>query len=422
MPKRRANGEGTIRKRKDGRWEGVIVVGHKDDGKPMTKSVFAKTQKELIPKMLRLRDDYQGVVLTEESNMTLRQWTDRWLSQYAEPSLRASTMTSYRGYIRHICEHLGEKPVKSITAADVQRAYNVIKRSGRSKEHPIHGKSLSNTYVRSLHMVFHQIMDDAVSEHLTAKNPTCGTTVPKRDHKEKVILNKNQFDTFMDAIEKEPLWFDFFYTEMTTGLRQGEICGLKWSDFDEKEGTLKINRSAGRTINGNQVIGETKTEAGKRIITLPASTYRILCERKQFAISEWIFPQLAKPEMPLSASAAYQKMKDILKKADLPSIRFHDLRHTFATHALTSGVDAKSLSGILGHTNASFTLDTYTHITTDMQKNAADIVGDILEDLFGKELKPWQDEEKTEKEQSDSEVTDDGKEDISSDTVTMELL
>jgi hypothetical protein len=115
-------------------------------------------------------------------------------------------------------------------------------------------------------------------------------------------------------------------------------------------------------------------------------------------------------------------MKDILKKAELPSIRFHDLRHTFATHALTSGVDAKSLSGILGHTNASFTLDTYTHITTDMQKNAADIVGDILEDLFGKELKPWQDEEKTEKEQSDSEVTDDGKEDISSDTVTMELL
>jgi integrase len=226
----------------------------------------------------------------------------------------------------------------------------------------------------------------------------------------------------MDAIEKEPLWFDFFYTEMTTGLRQGEICGLKWNDFDEKEGTLKINRSAGRTINGNQIIGETKTEAGKRIITLPASTYRILCERKQFAISEWIFPQLAKPELPLSASAAYQKMKDILKKTGLPSIRFHDLRHTFATHALTSGVDAKSLSGILGHTNASFTLDTYTHITTDMQKNAADIVGDILEDLFGKELKPWQDEEKTEKEQSDSEVTDDGKADISSDTVTMELL
>ena len=110
------------------------------------------------------------------------------------------------------------------------------------------------------------------------------------------------------------------------------------------------------------------------------------------------------------------------KKAELPNIRFHDLRHTFATHALTSGVDAKSLSGLLGHTKASFTLDTYTHITTEMQKNAADIVGVYLEDIFGKDLKPWLEEEKTETELSDSEATDDGKADISSDTVTMELL
>ena len=422
MAKRRANGEGTIRKRKDGRWEGIIVVGHKDNGKPITKSVFAKSQKDLIPKMLRLRDDYQGVELTEESNMTLIEWADKWFREYAEPTLRPHTVKSYHNYFNHICVHLGDKPVKSITTADVQRAYNLIRRAGRTKEHPVYGKAVSDTYVRSIHMVFHQMMDDAVLEHLTAKNPTNRTTVPKRKHKEKQILNKTQFDTFIDAIEKEPLWYDFFYTEMTTGLRQGEICGLKWSDFDEKKGTLKINRSAGRTIDGNRIIGETKTEAGKRIITLPASTYRVLCERKQFAVSEWIFPQLAKPEYPLSASAAYQKMKDILKKADLPSIRFHDLRHTFATHALTSGVDAKSLSGILGHTNASFTLDTYTHVTTDMQKNAADIVGDLLEDIFGKDLKPWQEEEKTETEQSDSEVTDDGKEDISSGTVTMEQL
>jgi integrase len=108
----------------------------------------------------------------------------------------------------------------------------------------------------------------------------------------------------MKAIEKEPLWYDFFYTEMTTGLRQGEICGLKWIDFDEKNGRLKICRSAGRTIKGNQVIGDTKTEAGKRIIKLPASTYRILCERKQSAISDWIFPHLLNPELPLSGSTA----------------------------------------------------------------------------------------------------------------------
>ena len=107
-------------------------------------------------------------------------------------------------------------------------------------------------------------------------------------------------------------------------------------------------------------------------------------------MTEWIFPSLLMPEEPAAPSAAYHRLKVILTRAGLPDIRFHDLRHTFATHALTSGVDAKTLSGILGHTNASFTLDTYTHITTDMQKNASVIVGGFMEELFGKELKPWQ--------------------------------
>ena len=87
-----------------------------------------------------------------------------------------------------------------------------------------------------------------------------------------------------------------------------------------------------------------------------------------------------------------------MKDAGLPNIRFHDLRHTFATHAMRSGVDAKTLSGILGHTNASFTLDTYTHVTGEMQRRAADIVGGFMEEIFGKELKPWQTDEKKEKE------------------------
>ncbi len=124
----------------------------------------------------------------------------------------------------------------------------------------------------------------------------------------------------------------------------------------------------------------------------------------------------------MSTHTAYKKLKEILSKNELPDIRFHDLRHTFATHALTSGVDAKTLSKILGHTQASFTIDTYTHVTTDMQRKASEVVGDFLEDIFGKELKPWLEEEKTEMEQSDSEQTDDGKDDTLLDTRTMELL
>ena len=136
-----------------------------------------------------------------------------------------------------------------------------------------------------------------------------------------------------------------------------------------------------------------------RTIILPHSVIEILRRRRADAISQWIFPDPVNPEDHVDPNAAYRHMKTLLQRAGLPSIRFHDLRHTFATHALTSGVDAKTLSGILGHTNASFTLDTYTHVTSDMQKQACGIVGGFMEDIFGKELKPWQENEKPETEQ-----------------------
>ena len=194
------------------------------------------------------------------------------------------------------------------------------------------------------------------------------------------------------------MWRDFFQTELMTGLRRGEICGLQWNDFDGDTGTLKVCRTLHSQQKGEYTVGETKTNQGMRTIILPHSVTEILRRRKADAISQWIFPDPVKPENPVDPNAAYRHMKTLLQHAGLPSIRFHDLRHTFATHALTSGVDAKTLSGILGHTNASFTLDTYTHVTSDMQKQACGIVGGFMEDIFGKELKPWQESEKPETE------------------------
>ncbi len=163
------------------------------------------------------------------------------------------------------------------------------------------------------------------------------------------------------------------------------MCGLKWTDFDEQNGKLNINCSI--SFKGGKVVeGETKTGKGKRSFYLPSSTAKVLSERKKTAYNEWIFNNPLKPELPVNPNAAYRKMKAMLKKAGLPDMRFHDLRHTFATHALTSGVDAKTLSGILGHENASFTLDTYTHVTTDMQQRASEIVGGFINDIFGEEL------------------------------------
>ena len=169
-----------------------------------------------------------------------------------------------------------------------------------------------------------------------------------------------------------------------------------WKDFDASTGILKILRSVNAPKRGELEIGETKTERVRRAIRLPPSTIQRLKERKKHAVSQWIFPDPLAPEKPVRPSAAYYWMKVLLKEAGLPHIRFHDLRHTFATHALASGVDAKTLSGILGHTNASFTLDTYTHVTPDMQKAASDVVGGFLKDLLVEELNPWQGNEKAE--------------------------
>ena len=400
MSGKRPDGDGLVRKRADGRWEGRIVIGHKEDGTPIFKSVFARTQKELMPKLHSAIDCYRGADLSEEGNMTVAEWIDRWLTSYAEPILRESTVRGYRSDARHhIIPALGKKMLRSVTKRDVQKFYNAL---GRKTYHAADGteRHLSEVTVRGIHMLFHEIMEAAVNARLIVQNPTEGAVIPKLDRAPKKILNEEQLEKFMEAIRAEPLWYDFFYTEITTGLRRGEICGLKWSDLDEAAGTLRVCRSVHAAPGGSIVVGETKTEKGTRTILLPASTLHVLKERRKTAMSEWIFPSILEPEKPVAPGSAYQRLKLILKEAGLPDIRFHDLRHTFATHAMRSGVDAKTLSGILGHANASFTLDTYTHVTTEMHRNAAAIVGDYLTEIFGEELKPWEENESREKEPS----------------------
>ena len=394
MGKRRPSGDGMVRKREDGRWEGRIVIGHKENGDPIFRYLSAGSQKALVERLSRERNIYQGVDLTEDSRMTLGEWLDRWLEERVAPSVRESTLESYRYHIRHhIKPRLGSKPIGKITVDDVQKLYREIQNCGRIQEDSVWGHALSGSTVRRLHGVFHLAMDAAVRAHLIPKNPTEGVTLPKKETAPKQVLNDAQLERFIKEIQSDPIWHDFFYTELTTGLRQGEICGLMWSDFDEAHGTLSIRRTLHMQKGGRLVTGETKTGTGKRTITLPPSTAGLLAQRKKSSYSQWIFPNPIRPEQPISPNVAYNRLKTLLKKAGLPSIRFHDLRHTFATHALASGVDAKTLSGILGHTQASFTLDTYTHVTGDMQRQAAQVMDAFMTDIFGKELAPWQREE-----------------------------
>ena len=383
MANKRPDGDGLVRKRSDGRWEGRIVVGHKEDGKPIYRSVFAKTQKELMEKLHRSIETFRDVELKENSNLTLGEWLDKWLDERMRFTVRESTLDGYRRIANnYIKPHLGDKKIGSVTTADVQKMYNWLRENGRINEHYERGNSLSDSSVRGIHMMLHQAMDAAVQERIIVKNPTVGTVIPKANYAPKNILTEAQLQKFLDVVRQDDVWSDFFYTELTTGMRRGEICGLRWQDFDEKTGRLQIRRAVTSKKGGGVKIGETKTEKGTRSIQLPPSTVEILKARKKKSYSEWIFHNPTVPELPLSPETAYRRMKTLLRYAQLPPIRFHDLRHTFATHALTSGVDAKTLSGILGHTNASFTLDTYTHMTTEMQKKASGIVGNFLDEIM----------------------------------------
>ena len=324
----------------------------------------------------------------------------RWLAEYKAGTVRPGTLEGYRRYIEYyIKPQLGDKQISLLSQQDIQRMYRRLKTEGRIHEHPEMGHQLSDSMVRHIHSTLHAALKDAVQAHVIPRNPTEGTTAPKPNYKPKRILTCAELDDFLTVVEQDEVWRDFFQTELMTGLRRGEICGLQWSDFDWNAGTLKVCRTLHSQRKGEYTVGETKTNQGMRTIILPHSVTEILRRRKADAISQWIFPDPVKPEDPVDPNAAYRHMKTMLQRAGLPSIRFHDLRHTFATHALTSGVDAKTLSGILGHTNASFTLDTYTHVTSDMQKTACGIVGGFMEDIFGKELKPWQENEKPETEQ-----------------------
>lgn len=383
MAKRRPAGDGLVRKRSDGRWEGRIVVGHKADGRPIFRSVFTRTQGELLKKLHAQLEAYRDVELTEASNLTLGQWLDKWLTDYMTLTLRESTLIRYKGMIEHqIKPYLGEEKISAISTADIQKLYNWLRENGRVEEHYEKGNALSDSMVRGVHMMLHQALDAAVREHLIPRNPTEGTVIPKANYAPKQILSEGQLDRFLEALKQDPQWYDFFYTELTTGMRLGEICGLKWQDFEERTGRLHIHRSVSRRQGGGVRVGETKTESGARIILLPPSTAALLKQRKKHSYSDWIFHNPTMPELPLSPSTAYDHLKVLLRRAELPPMRFHDLRHTFATHALTSGVDAKTLSGILGHTNTSFTLDTYTHMTTDMHRKAAGVVGGFLDEIM----------------------------------------
>lgn len=307
--------------------------------------------------MALYREQLQGQTLSPASRMKLRDWTEKWLNEYMVHLVRPETISNYRRECElHIYPYLGDCQVSKISTVRIQRMYNDLRESGRRHLVEHYGKGLTGTTVRGIHMLLHEIMEYALKEKMILSNPTKGTTIPKIDPTELMVLDEKQLKIFISAIQSNEQWRDFFYLEIMTGLRRGEICALKWSDFDIVERKLHVNRS----VTPHGAIGKAKTCYSERVIKLPYSVHQVLVNRKTSAQSEWMFPQPKDLSKPITGESALRQLKVILKSSGLPNIRFHDLRHTFATHAVSAGIDPKTLSSILGHSKASFSLDRYT--------------------------------------------------------------
>ena len=378
MAKRRANGEGSIRKRKDGRWEGRYTAGRDPvTGKAVYKNVLGKTQAEVKEKLKRAIAENAELDFAKAGQYTVGHWMDVWFENCAKIKVRPSSHQTYRGYIdHHIKPYIGNIQLSKLTSLDLQKLYKRLLGSGRverleSEKQP---KGLSPKTVRNINQVISSALTFAKEQKLIASNPANGCVLPKLEHREMQTLTAEQLTAFLREV-KESGVYEMYYIELATGLRRGELLGLKWEDIDLEQGVIHIRRQVAR-INGEIVEAPLKTKNSYRTVSIGEDAVGILRQQKSKSHSQYVF--LSPTGGPMSPDSVLHMLHWVLERAGLPKVRFHDLRHTFATLALQNGVDVKTVSGMLGHYSAGFTLDTYAHVTTAAQRQAAKTLGNIL--------------------------------------------
>ena len=291
----------------------------------------------------------------------------------------ASTAGYYkRGIEQYAGPRIGHIKLNKLTSREIQKLYKDLLENGRTREQQRKKKpGLSGSTVRGVHTMLHSALDRAVKERLLIRNPADGCVVPKATHQEMKTLRPEDLKAYLDAAERRNA-LAMFYLELVSGIRKGELVALRWEDLDVEQWTVSVSKQATKDENNNLIVARPKTENSVRLISIPQEAVELLVrEHAKHPSNPWLFPSSRTGAMyhPDSVATLHQR---ILKDAGLEHLRFHDLRHTFATLALQNGVDIKTVSAMLGHYDAGFTLRTYTHTTRQKQDEAAQTMGNLM--------------------------------------------
>ena len=372
---KRGNGEGSVYQRKDGRWVGQYLV-YLPSG-PKYRYIYAKTRKEAAEKLTKAMADRNGGIVFDDENLTVSEFLNIWLSDCVKDTIRVSTFERYKSIAElHVSPALGRLRLKVLTPAHVQGFYRGKLDSG-----------LSPATVQKIHVVLHKVLSQAVKWSLIPRNVTEAVSAPRPAPKEMRPLSAVEVRKLLEAAggdRLEALWV----LAVHTGMRQGELLALKWTDVDLEAGKVSVRRTLTRE-NGHYSLGEPKTKRSRRTIKFTRASVEALrshlgrqmedMDRLGDLYQDQGLVFTTDSGAPLNPSNIRNRnLRRLTKKANLPQIRFHDLRHTCATLLLSRNVHPKIVQEMLGHATVAITLDTYSHVLPGMGDQAATAMEDAL--------------------------------------------
>lgn len=365
---RRGPHEGSVYLRKDGRWEGAVHMGYQD-GKRVRKFVIGHSRKETADKMaalLKARDERRPV---PDQRQKLGPFLRTWLDEIAKPTIRASTYGSYEDIVRlHLAPGLGRIALAKLTPADVQGFLNAKLDSG-----------LSPRRVQMLHAVLRRALVTAERWGVVSRNVAKLVDPPRVPRHEIATLTPEQARQLIDAAADDR-YQALYVTAIATGLRQGELLGLRWEDIDLEARRLSVRHSLAR-VDGKLVLLEPKTTRSRRMVVLPeiavtalrAHRTRQRMERlvagQRWVDTGHVFATTVGTS--IEAAAVTRAFHRALERAGLPHSRFHDLRHAAATFLLAQGFTLEDVKNLLGHSSIVLTSNTYGHVLEQRQQQVA---------------------------------------------------